>query len=354
MNRTGVGRGSRRGGFTLVETLVAVGIVGLLAALLLPAAQSAREAARRLQCASNLRQIGLGLHGYHDTDSCLPQATQYILDRRYMRPRLWCMGAYRDRGFLVSILPYVDQGPLYGALNGDLRIFGDENATVAASVVGIYACPSDPDGGLARLGFPMERLEVEGLGLGPPRTVSSASYAGVFGSSLYRAEPWQSFGCRPNPNHVPYANGCIIDGRALGLASITDGTSNTMMMAEKAATTRHVLEAFDAMLAVQRGWWFVGDRYDSLCTAYYPPNSYRRLAPHHSVGPMIAGASALHPGGLNLLMADGSVRFAKESIEATVFSDIADSETGLPIDWANAGVWQKLATRNGGEAISLD
>lgn len=343
-------------GFTLVETLVVIGVIALLAALLLPAAQSAREAARRAQCANNLKQIGLALQTYHDALGCFPPAHNYITDARYLLEGETCHGSYRDRGFLVAILPFIEQAPIFDALNSDLRVFSPDNATVAATVVGTYACPSDPDGGFPRPGFPIGRLRRPDLGFGDPATISSASYAGVYGSELHNAYLLRELGCRPDPRKLWRANGSITDGRPISLASITDGASNTMIVAEKASTTRHVLDDFDPMYAVQENWWFVGDRPDTLCTAFFPPNYYRKVPANVQYHDAITySASSLHPGGLNVLLADGSVRHLKETIEAAVFSNVHSSPDEPPIDWPQAsGVWQKLATRNGREVVQLD
>jgi prepilin-type N-terminal cleavage/methylation domain-containing protein/prepilin-type processing-associated H-X9-DG protein len=340
----------RQAGFTLVETLVTVAVIGILVALLVPAVQAAREAARRAQCASHLRQIGLALHSYHDTNTCFPQASQYCLDVRYSSPSSPCAVRNQDRGFLVGLLPYIDQGPLYASLNADLRIFSRENATIMATTVDSYACPSDPDGGFARKGYPLLRMYADGTD--EIATVSSASYGGVLGSTMVRSYPNVDLGCRPDPTSIRWANGCIVDAQVISVASVTDGTSHTIIVAEKAATTRHVFDDEAPLYSIQSEWWFSSIGYDALCSTYTPPNNYRRIPVDIFVyEPIASSASSLHPTGLNVLMADGAVRFISESIDSAHYA----ADALPPQDWPRVhGVWQDLASRNGGEVIWLD
>ncbi len=331
------------GGFTLIEVLVLVAIIGLLTALLLPAVQAAREAARRAQCANNLRQIGLALHGYHDGVGCLPAGRVIAHDPRYVVPGVPCLGSI-DKSFLVAILPQMEQAALFNAINHGLSIVSFENSTIHAVAIAAYACPSDPDSGRARAGsmsdpFPYPISDLV--------RVTSTSYAGVMGSEYSAAAPDWRQGCKPDPGQVARANGCLNDLAPLAFSSVTDGLSNTLIVAERATTIlRRIDDPHHPNVAEQSGWWFFGQVGCTLVFNTAPPNAYKKFEPSNSsLWP--SSASSLHPGGVNALVADGSVRFIKESVESWPLDPIARAHLfGAPL-----GVWQKLATRNGGEIV---
>jgi prepilin-type N-terminal cleavage/methylation domain-containing protein/prepilin-type processing-associated H-X9-DG protein len=340
-----------RTGFTLIEVLTVISIIGILIALLLPAVQSAREAARRARCANNLKQIGLAVHGYHDEFGCLPVGRMRTYDPRYAGPNPPCTSMTVDKGFLVEILPLMEQGPLYNAINQRLTIWGHENRTIFAQSVGSYACPSDPSSGVPRSIY---TADLVALGLVAPDeglTAVFASYAACFGSYPVTALPSVATHCLVDPRVLAQANGSINDLSPITLASLRDGSSHTLLAAEAATTP---LAAWDETIYGHYGWYFIGNLGDTLFTTFYPPNAYRKVA---AAAP--DGASSLHPGGLNALMADGSVRFIKDTIQTWPY----DPSTGQPVGavlqtpegfWQNvppAGIWQALSTRSGGEVI---
>ena len=343
-----------RDAFTLIELLVVVSIVGLLVALLLPAVQAAREAARRAQCANNLKQIGLGLHAYHDAYNALPPGRYPTYDPRLRGANPPCTAPGVDKSFLVMILPEVEQAPLYNAINQDLSIFGYENRTCFAVAVSTYACPSDWLSGFPR---PMDTYQLCSGGLAQPGERLEAvntSYAGCFGSLPVIAFPRPDTQCKVDLRTAAQANGCLTDISPISFASIGDGTGSTLLVVERATA---VLQSLPRSISQTYGWYFSGNLGDTLTTAMYPPN----LVVKASAIPDPSASSSLHPGGLNALLCDGSVRFIKESISSWPLDPATDQPLGAARDgggwWVNLpppGVWQKLATRSGGEIVGAD
>lgn len=183
----------RRRGFTLIELLVVIAIIGVLIALLLPAVQAAREAARRSQCSNNLKQISLGLHNYHDSTGSLP----------------WGHGPFgwNDWGALVLMLPYVEQAPLYNSINFNTTIGGAapanaQNLTIQRVSVNMYQCPSDADKLTTREGHSNYAGNA-----GNTPNFFSRSPSGLFGSAAY--------------------------SDAIRFRDITDGLSQTAAFSEK-------------------------------------------------------------------------------------------------------------------------
>jgi prepilin-type N-terminal cleavage/methylation domain-containing protein len=144
MNRTtcrgrGRNRQRRRAGFTLIELLVAIAIIAVLVALLMPAVQAGREAARRLQCTSNLKQLALAVHHYADAAGTLPMGGLAQRDAR--NPRVM----YTSAGLFVALLPQLEQQATFHAINFDVNMFNKANTTISAIGLSTLGCPSDPD-----------------------------------------------------------------------------------------------------------------------------------------------------------------------------------------------------------------
>ncbi len=179
-------------GMTLVELLVVLAIIGILMALLLPAVQAAREAARRASCSNNLRQIGIGLHNYHDVAGRFPPGG--------IEPRTPANPHGRQLAWSVFLLPQIEQMPLYDQLDTGKAFDDPVNAEAAATVLPIYICPSAPQ---------FERLI---SGRGPCR------YGGIYGERI------------TGPNQPP--KGVMLYDMSFRIADISDGTSSTLIIAE--------------------------------------------------------------------------------------------------------------------------
>jgi len=205
-----LGAPARRKGFTLVELLVVIAIIGVLVALLLPAVQAAREAARRSSCANNLKQLGLGLQNYHDTYLKFPMAGYLSRPGTVPTDRL----AYHHT-WLTSILPFMEQKPLYDTVNFNLRAW---DQPIVATNVKYLKCPSDG-------------------GYDNPADTHNIAFTNYAGSEGYHW--WETAYLDPawggNWTQLPIAgdySGLFTVNRTFGMSDIKDGTSNTVIVAE--------------------------------------------------------------------------------------------------------------------------
>lgn len=346
-----------RRGYTLVELLVVVSIVALLVGLTLPAVQSAREAARRAQCAVNLRQMGLALHAYHDAFGSLPPGRIKTYDPRYSGPRPPCTSKVVDKSLEVFILPFLEQSTAYNAINQDLTILGGENRTLHTVSIATFACPSDPAAGLPR---DLTTGILAPYGVAAPARMVFTSYAGMIGSTPVLAQPMPETNCVVPRSLIAQCDGVFHDVSPIRFASVADGLSHTVFLVEKSATSLQGMARLNPKLAADHGWYVTGNWGDTLVTALYPPNACDRVA-MAATDAWINSASSMHPGGLSGLMGDGSVRFVRDSIQSWPF----DPRTGVPVGasgdarlgWTRlppTGVWQALATRAGGESPGTD
>lgn len=225
---------NRRNAFTLVELLVSVSIIGTLIALLLPAVQSAREAARRAQCTNNLKQFGVAFHAYHGGFGSLP------------------FGQYpsaHDASIWVKVLPQLEQSALYNSYNSNVLILGRENRTILGVTVGVFSCPSDP-GATARDGDASFLIHNGYATPGEQFRMSFTSYVASFGTSDTLAH------IHPDQRGFAHSDGVFPDVGTITFASIRDGLSQTMFASERATAYLQQLTAIDPTIATRYGWYF--------------------------------------------------------------------------------------------------
>lgn len=316
-----------RRGFTLVELLVVIAIIGILIALLLPAVQAAREAARRSQCTNNLKQIGLALHNHHDTYGNLPPGAADTGDGNR---EMWGWGAY--------ILPFIEQSNLYTQLKvSDQDLFNTLKDSSLRPLVQTpiegYICPSDPGGELmngGKMNSGKGRHFNGDAGVGGNFRVAKSNYIGVAG--------FWSVQQRNN-------NGVLYRGSKIRFADITDGTSSTFMVGERNE------------YCAQGAW--VGNRNVTgggpqgadytLGAVFRPVND-----PNNGSHQCVEGYASEHPGGANFAFADGSVHFITDTINFNrvgLNNATASNANKTKLAGGNIGTYQRLGIRNDGKTV---
>lgn len=320
--------GRRRGGFTLVELLVVIGVIGSMVAVLLPAVQAAREAARRAQCANHLKQLTLGLHNYHTVYNSFPSG---FLKDQQQEAVSWCEeGKHACWAWTAMLLPFVEQQTLHDALDVS-RIPAHVATADAARLqamqkrIGLFRCPSDtaPD-------LNSEQQVPHGTAADPDcnsgcMTIATSNYVGSNHSWDLNRTSWNGFMGRAQDSPV----------KAATMAHVTDGTSNTFALGERAwRLSGRKLQA--AVILMTNG---DSDAHSEQGSVYALGCGRYRLNCSDSDN-CARGFSSLHPGGAQFALVDGSVRFVNENIDHNTSSATIDStyerlisiSDGQPVD----------------------
>ena len=305
-------------GFTLVELLVVIAIIGILVALLLPAVQAAREAARRSQCINYLKQSALAMHNYESAKHELPPGLNEC-----------CWGTWQ-----MAVLPYLEETALsatyvnFGGPRGSLWYFDGPNANVVNKRIASATCPSDK----VSTPFPWNTD-----GMTKHNYVVNYGPTGLQNTN-YEVVPEGGWDQVPVLNGVKYEGAPFESRKAIKLSKITDGTSKTLLMSE-------VIQGESVDI---RGltWWGDGAGFST----YLAPNSsqpdvsvfgsycnvtendLRPCVQQTRKNPEMYGARSRHPGGVNVAMCDGSVRMVNDSIDLNT--------------------WRALSTIHGGETLA--
>jgi prepilin-type N-terminal cleavage/methylation domain-containing protein/prepilin-type processing-associated H-X9-DG protein len=297
-------------GFTLIELLVVIAIIAILIGLLLPAVQKIREAANRMKCSNNLKQIGLGIHNYHDTNAYLPIS---------ISP--WNEGGpvpRNGRGWLLEILPFVEHDNLYRQFERTrpLEFFsyapdslaGANLQPHAITVVTLYRCPSD--GESPRTATDQYQWN--------PRPTATTNYKGVIGDVRMGGAGTGS----PDTHNTINATGMFFRNtyqRPLTLASVTDGLSNTFAVGE------------DVPFHNQHSAMYYANGDYASC---HQPLNFFPKPPDPANWPRVMSFRSFHSQGANFLLGDGSVRFIRQSM--------------------NFQAYREACTRKGGEVPALN
>ncbi|QDV50318.1 DUF1559 domain-containing protein [Gimesia fumaroli] len=302
-----------RKAFTLIELLVVIAIIAILIALLLPAVQQAREAARRSQCKNNLKQIGLALHNYHEAFNILPPGSIVLLNASGT--------TYNGHGWTwhASILPYLDQGPLYNQIQGpDSSGMGSESGGTTSAkqqlagqtVLSVFWCPSQPDvtKGVQKGGYSPSNYN------GNMGTLIGSSGDNCYSGGISTAAQMAATGgCMG-------ADGIFFISSGVGFRDVTDGLSNTIMVSE-------VIDSGGDSNMLGGGGSDRKHCFSGGADSNPPTEMTEYLIAAESNDPINSygeeAAGSYHVGGAHFLMGDGRVKFLSENIDMSTYRAVS-------------------------------
>lgn len=386
-------------GFTLVELLVVIAIIGVLVALLLPAVQAAREAARRMECTNKLKQIGLAIQNFHDIHNRIMQSGNDGLWLSFRRAdngnRIDGVDVYSP---LVSMLPFIEQGAVHDQLAGICRAAAMAATYDGAAVPRANARNYTPTGGTATVspfGMQIDAWLCPSDGQGP----LGANVANRTGRTSYRynrGDAWVGWGWSEARGPFAPGNSAAAGGgfgasncKTYSFASVSDGLSNTVFYSESCIGTvtgnnMLVLSGFaqnvpprqaPSACASKRGpngtlitagfttgkghSWGDSRLGNTGFNTALPPNSPSCISGTNRDDDALMAAGSYHTGGANVCLGDGAVRFISETIDCGNITNVLgypDGNLAEPHQWTGPsthGTWGKLGTLRGGEAVSI-
>ena len=298
----------RRHGFTLVELLVVIAIIGILVALLLPAVQAAREAARRLQCSNNMKQLALGLHIYHEAEGEFPPGGFY-----YGSTLSWH----------TAILPNIEQGNLYKQLDHAGPYHSTVNKQAALNPVEVFLCPSSST--KRSVLFTLFNQTADRINGQDTYTQHYQGILGPTGTNPVTSAPYPEL-FPTNTQGGLATGGTLLHDASVHIAEIRDGTSNTYLLGELSWDSAGVYRN-----------WARGSDDDEACKCIASAKNIENSMivagyPTFGFGFNDASFGSMHPGGTHFAFADGSIHFVFESIDL--------------------GLYKSMASRAGGEVVA--